>query len=395
MENKRRADPVDLKGQTILQVIPELETGGAERTAVEVAQAIVRAGGRSFVASEGGALVQDLEAQGSTHIPMPLASKVPWVMRRNAKRLERLINNERVSIIHARSRAPAWSAFWASKATGTRFVTTYHGAYSARTRLKKWYNSVMARADAIIANSAFTAARVRDTFDGMPYFNAARMVTIPRGADLSRFDPTTLSDDRRKAARDAFGGEGCFRLLLPGRLTEWKGQRHLIAAASLLLRQSSNRPLRIVLVGDAQGRDGYEESLRTLIGELGLDAVVHLHGPWADMPAAYDWADVTISASVRPEAFGRVAIEAQAMGCPVVATAHGGSVETVEPDVTGLLVPPSDPEALADAIRNLMTADSAHYARMSEAGRARAAQHFSIEAMTGATLSVYKQLLIG
>jgi glycosyltransferase involved in cell wall biosynthesis len=392
MENNGKDLP-RLGGVTVLQVVPALETGGVERTALEVGRAIVEAGGRSLVASAGGPMVSELEAGGSRHVELPLASKNPVVMAANRRRLARLIRFEGVSLVHARSRAPAWSAYGAARDAGVPFVTTYHGIYSGRTRTKILYNSVMARGDRVIANSAYTAEAIRTTYGAKAYFDAGGLRTIPRGADLSRFDGALLDAARRDAALAAFGGRDAFRILLPGRLSPWKGQRELILAAGILQRSGELPRLRVVMTGSAQGRDDYLAGLKQAVATEGLDEVVHIHGHWEDMPAAYDWADLTVSASTRPEAFGRVAIEAQAMACPVVATAHGGSLETVDAGTTGYLVPPGDADALAEAI--VMVAKMSPEVRdtMGQQARDRARANFSTQAMTAATLSVYKELL--
>ncbi|MEM6650553.1 MAG: glycosyltransferase, partial [Pseudomonadota bacterium] len=219
---------------TILQVIPALETGGAERTVLEVGAAMVAAGGRSLVASEGGGMVAQLEAEGSQHFTLPVASKNPLVMWKNRRALMEIIQKEAASLIHARSRAPAWSALWAARATSIPFVTTYHGIYNAKSEAKRLYNSVMARGDRVIANSAYTAETVKAAYGDAPFFDDSRLVVIPRGADLTRFDPSRLDEARKSAVAQPFGGQGAYRILLPGRLTDWKGQRVLIKAAGLL-----------------------------------------------------------------------------------------------------------------------------------------------------------------
>ncbi len=388
------SDTKPLVGRTILQVIPELETGGAERTTLEVAEALIAAGAKAIVVSEGGRLVEPLEKLGATHITLPVASKNPWRIWLNRDALFDLIREHHVDIIHVRSRAPAWSALWAARAAKIPFVTTYHGIYSAKTAAKRLYNSAMARGDVVIANSAYTAQTVVETFGKASFFDAERVRVIPRGADLERFDPRQVSPARRDAAVLAFGGDHeAFRVLLPGRLTAWKGQRELIAAAGLLQRKGRVPSMRIVLLGGAQGRDDYEAELLSMIDAEGLANTVHLHGHWDDMAAAYLWADVAVSASTRPEAFGRVAAEASAMGVPVIATAHGGSLETVVDGTTGWLVTPGDPEGLADALEEACEAGATRRHAMGQAGRDRIRQHFSTKAMTDATLSVYIGLM--
>ena len=383
--------PPDLAGVTICQVIPALNAGGAERTTLEVARGVVRAGGRSLVVSSGGGMVAQLEDEGSTHVALNAGAKNPVSMTRTRGRLGALIKEKGVSLLHARSRAPAWPAYAAARGAGIPFVTTYHGAYSARTKAKQLYNSVMVRGDAAIANSQFTADTVRRTYEGWSFFDPAKLVTIPRGADLSRFAPDAVTPDRLAAMDERLGGRDALRVLLPGRLTEWKGQAVLIEAARRLQTQDGLPALSVALVGDAQGREAYEEGLRRMIEEADLTRVVRLAGPVDDMPAAYAWSDIVVSASVRPEAFGRVAVEAMAMARPVVATAHGGSLETVANGETGTLVPPGDADALAEAIGALANDPDAR-AAMGQRGRRRAATRYSTDAMVDATLRVYATL---
>ena len=386
------ASSPDLAGVTVCQVIPALQAGGAERTTLEVARGVVRAGGRSLVVSGGGGMVAQLEREASTHVAMNVGAKNPLVLARARARLRALIDREGVSLVHARSRAPAWPAYAAARGAGVPFVTTYHGAYSARTKAKKLYNSVMARGDVAIANSRYTAQVVRETYEGWSFFDAGRLVTIPRGADLARFAPDAVTPDRLADTFDRLGGQDAVRVLLPGRLTDWKGHTVLIEAAQRLQATEGLPALRVALVGDAQGRTTYEEGLRRMIEEADLTRVVSLAGPMDDMPAAYAWSDIVVSASVRPEAFGRVAVEAMAMARPVIATAHGGSLETVADGETGTLVPPGDADALAEAIGALARDPDAR-AAMGQRGRRRAVSRYSTDAMVTATLRVYASLI--
>ncbi|MBB4658597.1 glycosyltransferase family 4 protein [Parvularcula dongshanensis] len=378
-----------LSGACILQVIPALEAGGAERTVLEVAEGIIGAGGRVLVASEGGRLVPALTGLGGAHVTLPMASKNPLVWARTRAALATLVRTEGVDIVHARSRAPAWPALWASRRTGASFVTTYHGAYSGKSTAKLLYNSVMARGDVVIANSRFTESAIREAFADWRFMQGRRIVTIPRGAALGDFDPGAVTPDRLTAAFDVLGGEDRFRILLPGRLTPWKGQAVLIEAARQL--QERGLTLRLALLGSPQGHEDYERMLNATIEQAGLSDAVVMPGEWDDMPAAYAWADVAVSASTRPEAFGRVALEAMAMARPVVATDHGGSRETVLPEETGILVEPGQAAPLADALLRLAK-EPALGARLSAAGRQRAAQ-FSTAAMVEATLGVYRDVL--
>ncbi|MFQ5563220.1 MAG: glycosyltransferase family 4 protein [Parvularculaceae bacterium] len=382
---------------TVLQVIPALDAGGAERTTAEIARAVTSAGGRALVASRGGRLAADIEAAGGQIFRMPVHSKNPLTMLANRRRLLRLIREEKVDIVHARSRAPAWSALWAARAAGVPFVTTYHGAYGAKTALKRFYNSAMVRADAVIANSEFTKRAICAQYA----VDSEKLTAIPRGADFDQFDPAKVSLDQIAALAAAWGldpSERRLRVLLPARLTDWKGHVTAIEAGARLARRletassASGQPivLRIVFAGEAGRRRGYETALRERIAERGVRDMIKLVGHCADMPAAYGWADVVVAPSTRPEAFGRVAVEAAAMGRPVIAAGHGGARETVVDGETGLLIPPGDAPALADALGKLAE-DAGMRAKMGARALQRARRLYSIEAMCAATLGVYEK----
>lgn len=376
--------PLSLSTPVILQVVPKLETGGAERSTIEIAAALAREGFLPLVASEGGRMVAELESAGGEWIPLPLDTKSPAALIANAFRLTNLIRACNVNIIHARSRAPAWSALWAARRTGIPFVTTWHGSYTARGPLKRFYNSVMARGDVVIANSAWTAQHIAAQFP------AKRIVTIPRGVDLTHFDPASVALERVAAMRHAWGADASTILvLLPGRLTRWKGQDVLIEAMARL----DDGRVRAVFAGDAQGRADYERGLREAIAARDLADRIVIAGHVSDMPAAYLAADIVVSASTQEEAFGRVSAEASAMARAVIATDHGGSRETVVAGGTGLLVPPGDAAALAQALRRLIEAGDAGRATMGAKGREHIARNFTVERMCAATLAVYRELL--
>lgn len=381
----------DLTGKTILQVAPELSAGGVERTVLEVTEAIVKAGGRALLASRGGRQEAAFEALGGELFRMDAKSKNPVTMKLNAGTLKRLIAREGVDLVHARSRAPAWSAYWAAKALGVPFVTTYHGAYSGKTKLKKRYNSVMARGDIVIANSNWIAEHVKAEHD-VPF---ERVVTIPRGVDLEAFDPTAVPVARVKAIRAALGLQDDARkiLLLPGRLTEWKGQLVAIEALAMLAPEESD-DLVLVLAGDAQGRNSYVTRLEQAVVAHGLDRGVIMSEHISDMPAAYLASDIVLAPSVRPEAFGRVAAEASAMARPVIVADHGGGRETVIEGETGARVEPGNAQALAGAIRALLSIGPLARDGMGRAGQAHVRQNFSKQGLQAATLGVYKTLLV-
>jgi glycosyltransferase involved in cell wall biosynthesis len=382
---------------TILQIIPRLDTGGAELATIEIAEAVVRAGGRAIVLTEGGRMADRVKAVGGALIDFPAATKNPVRMAANTLRLSSLIEREGVGLVHARSRAPAWSAFFAARRTGRAFVTTYHGAYAESGPLKRLYNSVMARGDMVIANSHYTAELIRARYGTHP----DRIAVIPRGVDLDRFAPERIEPARVAELRRRWGvGEGQPIILQAARLTAWKGQAVLIVAAGELLRQGRLGKAAVVLAGDAQGRDSYAASLRAQAEALGLGDRVRLVGHVEDIAAAYAAAHVTVVASTEPEAFGRAAAEALAVGCPVIATNIGAVPETVlaEPDVapsqsTGWLVPPGDSEALANRLHDALQLAPEARSAMAARARADAAQRFAVSAMQQKTLAVYDRLL--
>jgi glycosyltransferase involved in cell wall biosynthesis len=382
----------DLKGRTILQVAPELSAGGVERTVLEVTEAIIEAGGRALLASKGGRMEPEFERLGGELFRMDAKSRNPVTIKLNEGRLRQIIREEKVDLVHARSRAPAWSAWAAAKAEGIPFVTTYHGAYSGTSGLKRAYNSVMAKGDLVIANSEWIAGHIRKVHET----DAARIITIPRGVDLGAFDPARVpaSDVERIRTLWGLADDKRLILLLPGRLTRWKGQGLAIDAMSRLTPEE-RAGLVLVLAGDAQGRDAYVDELQHQIDTLGLKETVCLspHIAGADMPAAYLAAGIVLAPSIRPEAFGRVAAEASAMERPVIVSDHGGGRETVIEYVTGTRVEPGSAAALAGGIRALLSLGPTARASMGREGRAHVIRHFSKRGLQAATLSVYKRLL--
>ncbi|VAW05206.1 Glycosyltransferase [hydrothermal vent metagenome] len=382
---------------TILQVVPRLDSGGAERTTLEIAGAIARAGSRALVVSSGGRLANEIIKAGGEVIDMPVHSKNPAMMWLNAGRLTRLIRARGVDLVHARSRAPAWSALFAARRTGVKLVTTYHGAHKTDAPLKRWYNSSLTRSDCVIANSHFTADAIAAAYKIAP----RRLRVIPRGVDTHLFDPAKVDDSRvnQLAAEWRVVGENTgFKVLLAGRLTDWKGHSDAIEAAARhkSLSGTGNDPdLTLVFCGGAQGNSKYEAFLRAKIVECGVGEMVHVVGDCADMPAAYRWADIVIAPSTRPEAFGRIAVEAGAMGKPVVASAHGGALETIIDGETGILIRPGDARDLSDAIERLKNMTVEERAIYGGNARARAASLYSAAAMCDATLRVYDDLLAG
>ena len=385
-----------LSGRTILQIIPELEAGGAERTTVDVAAALAAAGARALVATEGGRLVGELQAKGGVWVSFPAATKNPLKMFFNIRRLARLCRDEGVDLIHARSRAPAWVALGAARALGLPFVTTFHGSYAGRSSMKLRYNSIMARGDVVIANSHYTADLIRSLY---PDANE-RIRIIHRGTELSVFSPSAVAPERVQALRKSWDVAPHERVvLLAARLTGWKGQKVLIEAAALL-KQSGLTDLAFILAGDPQGRDSYVRDLDGMIGSLGLEGMVRRVGHCTDMPAAFVAASVVTVPSTEPEAFGRSAVEAQAMGTPVVTSDLGAVPETVlaPPQVppwerTGWRVPADDAAALAEAVSGALSLGASAREALAARARAHVERYFSLERMVSDTLDIYIDLL--
>ncbi|RAK58188.1 glycosyl transferase [Phenylobacterium deserti] len=374
-----------------MQVVPELETGGAEQTTLDVARAVIAAGGKALVASRGGRMAARLENDGGQLIALPMQTKNPLRMVGNAARLAQLIRREKVSIVHARSRAPAFSALWAARATGTPFVATYHGVYKAKSALKRWYNAVMTRGDLVIANSEYT----RDHILAEHGLDPAKMVTIPRGVDLERFDPAQVSDERVTELQRAWGlaaSDARTKILLAGRLTRIKGHLTIIEAAAKLKAQGLS-DFVILFAGDDQGRVEYRQELISAIAAAGLQQEIRIVGHCSDMPAAYLLSDLAILPTIVPESFGRAAVEPQAMGRPVIASSHGGTTETVVGGVTGWLAAPGDAEAWAVALRQAIALGPDGRARMGKAGAERSRRLYSVDAMCAATLAAYERVL--
>ncbi len=379
MINKRK--PV------ILQVLPTLESGGVERGTLEVASAISRAGYVSLVASSGGRMVPKLAALGTQHIPLPLHSKNPLTIWNNHKRLLRVIDEHQVDIIHARSRAPAWSAYWAAqKARNTcHFVTTWHGTHSTKGLFKKRYNSIMGRGEKVIAVSEFIKQHMMQEYG----FQEEAIEVIHRGVDVSQFDPQVPAERISRISNKLMLDHDHPVILLPGRLTRWKGHLFLLEA----LEKIKSLSWSCLFVGKGDEHSDYKATIDQKIVEYGLDGRVKLFDHVEDMPALYAMSDIVVSASLKPEAFGRVAAEAQAMQKLVIATNHGGACETIEDTKTGFLVEPNDATALARLLHKCLEMHSRTRKTITNRARKKMEEEFSLDTMQTKVLQLYQEIL--
>ena len=373
------------KQPVILQVLPSLRSGGVERGTIEIARAITQAGGKSLVASSGGPMASQVGQAGGTHITLALGSKNPFTIWLNAQRLAWIIQKYNVNIIHARSRAPAWSAWLAAKKTGCKFVTTFHGTYGLQNEWKRKYNSIMTRGERVIAISHFIADHILKNYE----MDANRLRVIHRGVDLKLFTPLGHSPQRMIDLMQEWRLPDSLPLILfPGRFARWKGQDVFVKA----LAQLPHRNFFAVLLGDDKGHVSYREEIEKLIVDLGLAGHVRIAGHTHNITEAYMLSKLIVATSVEPEAFGRVVLEAQAIGKPVIATNHGGPQETVIDKETGLLVTPGDVDELSNSIRNVLAMPEDLQKQVEHDAIANA-QHFSLEKMCEKTIAVYQELI--
>lgn len=372
----------------ILQILPRLETGGVERGTTEIAAAIKAAGWNSVVVSGGGRLVRDLERGGTEHITLPVYSKNPVVMRKNADRLAEIIKEKNVDIVHARSRAPAWSAKWACEKTGVPFLTTFHGAYNMGPfKIKKKYNRVMTAGVLTIAVSNFIKQHILDNYEGI---EADKIRVIHRGADIERFDVAKVSQERLIALSKKWRlPEDLPVIMLPGRLTRWKGQLVMLDA----LAQMRHKNIRCLFVGSDQGRKRYRRELERKAKKLGLDSVVQFVDQCNEMDVAYMLSDVVVSASTDPEAFGRVIPEAQAMGRLVIGPDHGGATETIKDGETGFLFKHGDAKDLAEKLDAVLDMSAEEKQKTTQKAVQSVRGEFSKDAMCEKTINLYREIM--
>ena len=370
----------------VMQIIPSLGAGGAEQGCIDVAAELVKSGAKSIVVSHSGHRIPEILRGGSIHIDLPVHSKNPFVMWRNISRLRKIIKDHDVDIVHARSRAPAWSAWKSVEGTKARFMTTCHAPFNISGDVKKFYNSSIARGERVIAISNYVREYLLKNYE----IEDRNIRVIHRGVAIEKFHPNAVAPTHLiKLTQEWRVPDGCTIIMMPGRLTRWKGHHILVDAMAKLKRDD----VFCVMIGDDQGRTEYRAEVENAIREKGLEGRVRIIGHCSDMPAAYMLANVVVSASTDPEGFGRVPIEAQAMGRPIIATNHGGAMETILPGYTGWLVPPGDADAMANAMEEALNMDSEQRSFMATHAMMHVAEHFTRGRMVDETMNVYAELL--
>lgn len=386
-----------MKNPTILQIIPTLNAGGAERTVLEITESLVTAGARALTVSDGGRLVPELEKLGGEFISLPVSSKNPFTIIRNSFQLNSLIKSNQVDLVHARSRAPAWSAYYATRVAKVPFITTYHSNYTENSAVKKWYNSVMVKGDKVIANSIFIAQLIMDRYD----IPENQIITIHRGIDPNKFNRQVVSTERMQSLRQKWEVPIDKKIIInAARLSPRKGQKFVIEAIAKLKEMDELKDFVLIIAGDPQGRDHYVDDLKTLIQKTNLNENVKIVGHCEDMIAAFSLAHLSVVSTIIPEAFGRAAVEAQALECPVVVTDFGAARETVKtksdsgPDkFTGWRVQPSNAEVMAWAISEALMLSPQERQEIGSRARNYVITHFNLRHMQGRTLQTYDSIL--
>ena len=377
----------------VLQVIPKLGYGGAETGCYDLAHYLPENNSSSYIVTSGGELLKFINRKKVKVIKLPVHSKNPLLMLFNSIALIFIILLNNISIVHARSRAPAWSCLIATKITRRKFVTTFHGTYNFRNPLKKFYNSVMVRSDLIIAGSNFIFSHIDKNYS--KYLGIKKkFLVIFRGINVDYFDSsTTLDTEENRLTADWEIDKNKKMILMPGRLTAWKGQETFIEALNLVNKELGFESFNAVILGSDQGRDIYTKKIKRLAEQYRLTSQLKFIEHCKNMPLAYKISNIVVSASVEPEAFGRVAVEAQSMEKPIIASDIGGSNETIIDNVTGFLFQSGNAEALSKKIVEVLQLDESRLKSIGIEGRKNVIKKFNVEKMCFSTYSEYKKLL--
>jgi len=377
----------------VLQVIPKLGYGGTETGCYDVAHYLPENNCESLIVTSGGELLKFIDKKKVKVIRLPVHSKNPLLIIINFIALVGIILFKNISIVHVRSRAPAWSCLLATKVTGRRFVTTFHGTYNFKNSFKKFYNSVMVRSHLIIAGSNYIFSHIKENYS--KHLSAKKkLMVIFRGINVDYFDPSTKIESEEKKLLKKWEIEKDKKIiLLPGRLTGWKGQEVFIEAVNLVNIELGYEAFYAVILGSDQGRELYKKKLIRLTEQYRLINQVKFIDHCKDMALAYKVSDIVVSASIEPEAFGRVAVEAQSMEKPIIASNIGGSNETVVDEKTGFLFETNNPKSLSQKILKTLSMDEVSLKSIGKEGRKNIIQKFNVEKMCFSTYSEYKRIL--
>jgi len=378
----------------VLQVIPSLGYGGAETGCYDLAHYLPEQGCKSYIATSGGELLQFVKKQKVKIFKLPVQSKNPILILFNMIAIFFIIIFYNIDIVHARSRAPAWSCLIATKLSGRKFVTTFHGTYNFGNRFKKFYNSVMVRSHLVIAGSNFIFSHINDNY-GKFFLNKKRkLLVIFRGINTSYYNSKKISSIKiDKFSKEQNIDRNKFIILLPGRLTAWKGQKIFIESIKLLVDKNVEQPIQAIILGNEQGRNVYKKQLIGLVEQYRLSKIVKFINQSGDMPLAYRIANLVCSCSVEPEAFGRISVEAQSMELPIIASNIGGSKETIIDNKTGFLFKSGDANDLAEKIITVMQKDYNSIKSMGFEGRKNVLKKFDVDKMCLSTFTEYKKLI--
>ncbi len=378
----------------VLQVIPKLGYGGAETGCYDLAHFLPEQGWKSYIATSGGGLLQYIDKKKVKIFKLPMQSKNPILILLNTIVLFFIILFYNINIVHARSRAPAWSCYFAARLSFRKFVTTFHGTYNFSNKIKKFYNSIMAKSDLVIAGSNFIFSHINEDYGEYFLKSKRKLLVIFRGINTNYFNPQKIQPIKiEKFAKENNIDRNKFIILLPGRLTYWKGQKIFIESVKLLSEKNDIPPFETIILGSDQGRNVYKKQLQGLVQQHRLGKIIKFIDHCKEMPVAYGVSNLVCSCSIEPEAFGRVSVEAQSMQLPIIASDIGGSRETIVDGKTGYLFKNKDPNSLADIIVMVMQKDYNSLKSLGFEGRKNVLKRFDVDKMCQTTFTEYKKLI--
>ena len=378
----------------VLQVIPKLGYGGAETGCYDLAHFLPEKDCKSYIVTSGGKLLKYIVKDKVKIFRLPVHSKNPILILLNALLISLIIIFYNINIVHARSRAPAWSCLIATKLTARKFVTTFHGTYNFGNRFKKFYNSVMVKSHLVIAGSNFIFSHINENYEDFFLKKKRKLLVIFRGINTNYFNPKKIIPIKMDKFSKEYGiDRNKFIILMPGRLTYWKGQKIFIEALKILENKENSLPFEGIILGSDQGRNVYKKQLVSLVEKYRLNKVIKFIDHYEEMPVAYRIANLVCSCSYEPEAFGRVSVEAQSMEIPIIASDIGGSTETVIKDKTGFLFKSGDANSLAETIVMVMNKDYNSLKSIGIEGRKNILKRFDVDKMCQTTFTEYKKLI--